>query len=244
MFRRWVRGAGVRKRRFGEGDGAGERGMISGDRSGLGPPHRRLGPEAYRRMGGGGGRGGRGPWGRCRSECHKSPDHKAAVPRPSAHGAPRPHAHKHRKANGPGLPPCPPRVTCRRVAVSLRGPGQVSLGRPDHCRPPPPTQPPSLSQNHHLHHSNNDSDTTTTTATRCRYTRTPPSLPRAAVSTVAMGGAEVQPPTATPPKHLAPLKPVGGGGQPDWGTPTSIPHNDPLVALIILNTHMRGFFKK
>ena len=34
----------------------------------------------------------------------------------------------------------------------------------------------------------------------------------------------------------------GGGGVP--GTPTNIPQNDPLVALIISNTHMSGVLKK
>ena len=65
-------------------------------------------------------------------------------------------------------------------------------------------------------------------------------------SVCAMGGAQVQPLTPTPLKHFAPLKGgLGagrGGGVP--GTPTYIPHNDPLLALIILNTHMWGLLEK
>ena len=35
---------------------------------------------------------------------------------------------------------------------------------------------------------------------------------------------------------------LGGGGAPGWGTPKHIPQNDPLVALIVLNTH--SFLKR
>ena len=53
-------------------------------------------------------------------------------------------------------------------------------------------------------------------------------------------GRQVQPPTAAPPKHFGPLKRGGGrAGLP--GTPTYIHQNEPLVALIILNTHMWVF---
>ena len=46
---------------------------------------------------------------------------------------------------------------------------------------------------------------------------------------------------APPPKLFGPC--LGGGGRPVGavpGTPTYIPQDDPLVALIILNTHICG----
>ena len=63
---------------------------------------------------------------------------------------------------------------------------------------------------------------------------------------VSMGGAQVQPPTLSPFKHFGPLKGggVGGGSRDgDPGTPTYIPQNDALIAMIILNTRMWGFLK-
>ena len=67
----------------------------------------------------------------------------------------------------------------------------------------------------------------------------------------AWGDAQVQPPTARPLKHFGPMKGVGGwelgvlGGGGGGGagipvTPTYILQNNPLVVLIILNTHMLG----
>ena len=65
-----------------------------------------------------------------------------------------------------------------------------------------------------------------------------------------MGAAWLRPDTKTPPNLLGP---VGGGGWVGFlgssggrragvpGTPTYIPQNDPLIALVILNTHMWGF---
>ena len=50
---------------------------------------------------------------------------------------------------------------------------------------------------------------------------------------MARGGSDHD--TNPPLDELGP----GGGGRP--GTPTYKPQNDPLVGLIILNTHMRGF---
>ena len=50
-------------------------------------------------------------------------------------------------------------------------------------------------------------------------------------------GTQVLTRTLTHPKHFGPLK-RGGGGLP--GTPTYGYQNNPLVVLIILNTHMWG----
>ena len=57
-----------------------------------------------------------------------------------------------------------------------------------------------------------------------------------------IGGAQVQPLTPTPPKPPEGARGEGGGAS--WaraaGTPTYVRQNDPLVALIILNTHIRS----
>ena len=56
----------------------------------------------------------------------------------------------------------------------------------------------------------------------------------------------MQPSTPTPLKHFGPLKGgwgVGGSRAGVPGTPPHIPQNDPLVALIIWNTHMWGGFE-
>ena len=66
-----------------------------------------------------------------------------------------------------------------------------------------------------------------------------------------MGGVQVQPLTLKPTKHFGTLEGGGGGGL-GWGgsraevpgTPTYVSPNDPPVALITLNTHTWGFFKK
>ena len=50
----------------------------------------------------------------------------------------------------------------------------------------------------------------------------------------------MQPPTSTPKQFLAGEGGQGGSQDGVLGTPTYIPQNDPLVALIILNTNIWG----
>ena len=61
---------------------------------------------------------------------------------------------------------------------------------------------------------------------------------------LAMEGAQVQPPTATLPTHFAHLKGLGGVGGSRAGvpgTPTYMPQNDLLVALIIVWGFQKNF---